>query len=209
MKIVKLLVLGALMAAAGAAQAFGIGVRAGTAGVGGDIAWNLVPTLNARVGYSALKWNTDFSTNGVQYDGDLKLSNLNGLIDFTPLGPLFRLTGGFIYNDNKMDVRGVPTIGGGGGSSLTGTVKAGRSLAPYLGVGWGNVAGAGINFYADLGIMFMGSPKASLTANCGTLSAAACAQLGNQVAAEQARLEDKLDRLKYYPVLNIGLTIGF
>lgn len=209
MRLARVLVLGTFLAAAGSAQAFGIGVRAGTTGVGGDVGWNIAPALNARLGYSALKWDHDVSTSGVQYDGDVKLSNLSGLVDFTPLGPLFRLTGGFIYNDNKYDVRGVPASGGGSGSSLTGTVKAGRSLAPYLGVGWGNVAGAGINFYADLGIMFMGSPKASLTANCGSLSAAACAQLQSEVAAEQARLEDKLDRIKYYPVLNIGLTIGF
>jgi hypothetical protein len=57
--------------------------------------------------------------------------------------------------------------------------------------------------------MYQGSPKASLTANCGTLSAAQCAPLQSQVASEQAALEDKLKNAKYYPVLNIGLTIGF
>jgi hypothetical protein len=201
----KTLLLAVLLAAAGSAQAAGIGARAGTTGIGGDVAWNLAPALNARLGYSALKWDYDTDTSRVRYDGELKLSNLNGFIDFTPLGPLFRLTGGVILNDNKYDVRGQVSSGG----SLTGTVKPGRSAAPYLGIGWGNVAGAGINFYADLGIMFMGSPRASLSADCGGLSAGACASLRSEVAAEQARLEDELKRFKYYPVLNLGITIGF
>jgi hypothetical protein len=204
-RLAKYAIVGFALVAAGAAQAAGIGVRAGTTGVGGDVAWNLVPTLNARLGYSTLKWNHDVSTSQVRYDGDVKLSNFSGLIDFTPLGPLFRVTGGIILNDNKYDVRGQHPIGG----SLSGTVKSGRSAAPYLGIGWGNVAGAGINFYADLGVMFMGSPRASLSADCGPLSAGACASLRNEVAAEEARLRDELKRFKHYPVFNIGLTIGF
>lgn len=193
------------LVAAGSVQAAGIGVRAGTTGVGADVAWDLAPTLSARVGYSALKWNYDVDTSsGVEYDGKLKLSNLNTMIDFHPLGPVFRLTGGVIFNDNKYDVRSKQF-----GGALSGTVEAGKSAAPYLGVGWGTVAGAGVNFYFDLGIMFMGTPKATLAASCGSLSPAQCAAVQSQVAAEQARLQDELDNAKYYPVVNFGLTIGF
>lgn len=193
------------LVAAGSVQAAGIGVRAGTTGVGADVAWDLAPTLSARVGYSALKWNYDVDTSsGIEYDGQLKLSNLNTMIDFHPLGPVFRLTGGVIFNDNRYDVRSKQF-----GGALSGTVEAGKSAAPYLGVGWGTVAGAGVNFYFDLGIMFMGTPKATLAANCGSLSLAQCAALQSQVAAEQARLQDELDNAKYYPVVNFGLTIGF
>ena len=205
MTLMKLLTAAALaFALTATAQAAGIGVRAGTTGVGVDVASGIAPTLSARLGYSALKWSHDVETSTVDYDGKLKLSNLNGMIDFHPLGPLFRLTGGVILNDNKYDVRDT-NLGG----RLSGSVEAGRSVAPYLGVGWGTVAGAGINFYADIGIMFMGSPKASLAADCSSLSAGACASLRSQVAAEEQRLEDELKRLKYYPVFNLGLTIGF
>lgn len=203
----RALVLAVTMVAAGTAQAAGIGLRAGTTGIGADVAWGIAPTLSARLGYSALKWNYDVNTSNVSYDGKLKLSNLSGLVDFHPIGPIFRLTGGVILNDNKYDVTGRPSSGAAG--SLSGTVEAGRSAAPYLGVGWGTVAGAGINFYADLGVMFMGSPKASLRADCTGLSASACTTLQGEVAAEQGRLEDELKRFKHYPVLNLGLTIGF
>ena len=201
------------------AQAAGVGVRAGTTGLGADIGWSLAPTLSARVGYSALDWNRDVDSGGVRYDGKLKLSNLSGLIDFSPLGP-FRLTGGVVLNNNRYDVNGQPSNGTfdiGGRTynasdvgSLSGRVKSGRSLAPYLGIGYGNVAGAGVNFYADVGILFQGSPRADLNATCGaSLSASGCAQLQSDVAAERARLEDRLKSFRYYPVINVGITVGF
>jgi hypothetical protein len=72
------------------------------------------------------------------------------------------------------------------------------------------VSGTGVNFYADLGVMFQGSPQATLTANCGALAGTAqCTAVQGQIAAEQQRLQDELKNAKYYPVLNIGLTIGF
>ena len=209
-----------VLLAAGSAHAAGIGIRAGTTGLGADVGWALAPTLGARVGYSGLNWNRDINTDNVRYDGKLKLSNLSGLLDFSPAPGPFRITGGVIYDHNRYDVNGQPS----GGSftlngttysaadvgSLSGQVKPGRRLAPYLGVGWGNVAGAGVNFYADLGIMFQGRPRANLDATCGaSLSAGACAQLQSDTDAEEARLEDKLKRFQYYPVLNVGVTIGF
>jgi hypothetical protein len=202
------------------AHAFGIGVRAGTTGFGGDVGWRIAPATSVRLGYSALDWEHDVTTSDVRYDGRLKLSNLSGLVDFHPIGPLFRLTGGLVYNGTKYDATGQPTGGTftlGGRTyaasdvgSLAGTVKPGRSLAPYLGVGYGNVAGAGLNFYFDVGVIFQGRPRADLNAACGpALSASACAQLQSDVEAEEARLRDELRRLRYYPVLNLGLTIGF
>jgi hypothetical protein len=200
----QILLAATLLAATGVAQAAGVGVRAGTLGVGGDIAWSVAPTLSARLGYSRLDWDRDYSTSSVRYDGQLKLSNLNALLDFSPLGP-FRVTGGVIFNNNRYEANGTAAAG-----TVSGDVKAGRKAAPYLGVGYGNVSGAGVNFYADFGVMFMGSPKASLTATCSpAVGAAACTAFQNDVAAEQQRLEDRLKRFKYYPVLNVGLTIGF
>jgi hypothetical protein len=200
----KYALVGLALVAAGSAQAAGIGVRAGTTGVGADVAFGIAPTLAARLGYSAGTVDHDVTTN-ITYHGKLKLSNVNALLDWSPLGP-FRITGGFIFNDNKFDVQTDPV----NGATISGTVKPEKSAAPYLGIGYGNVAGAGVNFYADLGIMFQGSPQASLTANCGpSTTPAQCSALQGQVAAQQQQLQDELKNAKYYPVLNIGITIGF
>jgi len=202
----RALMFAAAVAACGSVHAAGIGIRAGSTGIGADVAFNVAPTLDARVGYSGLRWNYDVDTSNVSYKGHATLSNLNALLDFHPLGPVFRLTGGFILNDNKYEATGRPNVGSG---SVNAKVEAGKKAAPYLGVGWGNVAGAGVNFYADLGVMFMGSPKATLTADCTGLSAAQCSALQSQTASEQGALEDKLHRFKAFPVLSIGVTIGF
>lgn len=219
MKIIRILIAISAITGAGSANAFGIGLKAGTTGVGADVGFDLVPTLSARIGYSYLSFSTTIDDTDVKYDAKPKLSNGNLFLDWSPLGP-FRITGGLILNDNKIDVTGTPS----GGTytlngtvyqasqvgSLTGTIKSGNQAAPYLGIGYGNVAGAGVNFYFDLGVMFQGSPKASLTATCGaSLSAGQCSQLQSNVLAEQTDLQNSVNRFKYYPVASIGVTIGF
>lgn len=219
MRAREILLLAATLFTACSANAAGIGVRAGTTGVGVDFGWSLAPTLSARLGYSGLSFKTTLEETGVSYDTKVKLSNLNAFLDWSPIGP-FRVTAGIIGNGNKADVTGVPTSGtftingvpysAADVGTLSGSVESGRSAAPYLGIGYGNVAGAGVNFYADLGVIFQGAPTASLSASCGpAVSPAQCSQIRNDVAAEQQQLQDKLDKYKVYPVLSIGLTVGF
>jgi hypothetical protein len=216
MNLAKIFVAAAIAAAALSAQAAGVGVRAGTTGVGADLGWNLAPTLDARVGYSYFSYKTHYNSD-VNYNSKLTLSNLNALVDWSPFVGAFRFTGGLIANGNKADLNatgGSYSINGRpyttSDTNLSGTVKSGRSIAPYFGVGYGNVARAGVNFYADLGIMFMGSPKVSLSASCSpSMSAAACAQFRNDVEDERGRVEQDLRKYRYFPVANIGVTIGF
>jgi hypothetical protein len=52
--------------------------------------------------------------------------------------------------------------------------------------------------------------KATLTGTCGAgLPSSLCAQFQSDVAAEAVRLQNDVNRFKYYPVANIGVTIGF
>ena len=217
MNLAKIFIVAAISATAFSAQAAGVGVRAGTTGVGGDIGFNVAPTLDARVGYSYFSYKTHYNSSDVNYDAKLKFSNLNALLDWSPLPGGFRVSGGVIANQNKADLHSTSStyrINGvtysSSDASVSGTVKSGRSLAPYLGIGYGNVARAGVNFYADLGIMFMGSPKVSLQSSCGgSLNASQCAQLRSDLNDEQARVQDDLKKYRYFPVANIGITIGF
>jgi hypothetical protein len=200
----RLIALVLLVVSTGAAQAAGIGVRAGTTGLGVDLGWGVMPTLGARVGVSGGQFDIDFDASSVHYDGRAKLSNLNALLDWSPAGP-FRITAGLVATGNKVDVAGRNEFG-----TLNGTVKSGRSVAPYLGVGYGNVWTTGVNFYFDVGVMFQGSPKAELSLSCAaSVSASDCARGQRELDAERRDLEDELKRFKYYPVVNIGLTIGF
>ncbi|MCX9156806.1 hypothetical protein OPU71_11780 [Niveibacterium sp. 24ML] len=220
MKTLRIALVIAGLAAAGQAQAVGVGVRAGTTGLGGDFGFSIAPTLLARIGYSWLDYGMDVEATDMKYDGKLKLSNLSALLDWSPLGP-FRVTGGFVFNDNRVNVTSVPvggtytlngnTYNANAVGSIEGEVKVGNKAAPYLGIGYGNVATAGVNFYFDLGVIFQGSPTASLTANCAPAIAGtpACSKLQSDVQAEEERLANDIAGLKYYPVANIGITVGF
>ena len=207
------------LGATSGAMAAGVGARVGTTGIGGDIGFALVPTLSARIGYSYLSFSTTIDDTDVKYDAKPKLSNGNLFLDWSLLGP-FRITGGFILNDNKASLNAVPsggtyTINGttypaSAIGNLSGTVKSGNRAAPYLGIGYGNVAGAGVNVYFDLGVMFQGSPAVSLTATCGSaVSAAECSQIQSNVAVEQSQLQSDIKAFRYFPVASIGVTIGF
>lgn len=220
MKWMNAAALAAVLGLAGSAHAAGVGVRVGTTGVGADLGVRLLPTLSARVGYSGLSVGTDVDVTDIDYDADLKLANLSLLLDFSPLPGPFRITGGLVLNDNKVDVTGRPTNGSyringttypaATVGSLAGTVKSGNRAAPYIGVGYGNVAGFGVNVYFDVGVMYQGSPSASLAATCGAaVPGAVCSQLQSDVAAEARRLQSDIERFKWYPVASIGVTIGF
>lgn len=201
------------------AQAAGLGLRAGTMGVGGDLSFALAPSVSVRLGVSGLNYNTTVDKTEVRYDGKLKLSNVSALLDWNVAGP-FRLTAGLVGGGSKIDVTGTPTGGqytlngttynAADVGTLTGDVKPGRSTAPYLGIGFGNVARKGLGFYADLGVIFQGSPKARLSATCDAATPPAlCTQIQTDLLQEQQRLQDDLNSFKYYPVANVGVSYGF
>jgi hypothetical protein len=198
----RLLILVVIASLSCTAQAAGIGLRAGSTGLGADFGWGIAPTLGGRIGISGGSFNTDVETSDINYDADVKLANLNAFLDWSPLGP-FRITAGLIANDNKVDVTGTPRNAAFAGTTVTGTIKPEHSVAPYLGVGYGNVWTAGVNFYFDIGVIFQGTPQVSL--NCSPAGSPQC----NQVAAEEQRVRDEVSRYKYYPVINLGITIGF
>ncbi|MGH8745417.1 MAG: hypothetical protein ACREUK_02880 [Burkholderiales bacterium] len=84
-------------------------------------------------------------------------------------------------------------------ASMSGMVDPGNRIAPYLGIGYRDAAGAGMNFYFDLGVIYHGSLNASLFAGCGGLmSASQCGQFQADVTP-----------YKYYPVGRIGVSFGF
>ena len=91
-------------------------------------------------------------------------------------------------------------------SRLTAKMEAANRMAPYLGLGWGSVASARFNFFADVGVVLVGSGR---TADCTWLNPGQCPVLQNQTRAEQAALDDSLRSFKAYPALNIGVTLGF
>lgn len=194
-----------------------IGARAGTLGVGGEISYAVSQSLALRLGSDAYSRTGTANREGIEYDYTAKLRTASLLADWFPLANNFRISLGIMYNGNKVTGTGVPT----GGTiiidgtpytpSQVGTLDAQvtfKKTAPYFGIGYGRPIASGLSFLFDLGVMFQGKPKTTLTANC-TATTPNCAQLQSDVAAEQAALDDSLKNFKYYPVLTLGLGYTF
>lgn len=200
-----------------------VGVRAGTFGVGADFDIGLTDTVNLRLGYNTFSYDQTVEDTDVTYDGTLKIGAASAIIDWHALGGGFRVSAGAVQKGPKIDVTGVPSgnntyeingriytatqIG-----SLQGTVEIGDSVAPYLGIGWGNTVDQDgrFTFLLDLGVIKTGTATASLDVICGaTVPTATCTQIRNDVNAEKAELEDALDDYQWYPVVSLGFAVRF
>jgi hypothetical protein len=199
---------------------YAVALKGGTTGAGVEITTPILENINLRVGINGYNYSTSGSKSNIDYDIDLKLLTVDLLADYYPIkSSQFRLTGGIMYNGNKLDMTGNAASAGTftfNGVSYTtaqvGSVDATvdfNKIAPYLGIGWGNaVKSAGWNFIADLGVMFQGTPKSDISVNT-TLTGATRTALLNNVAAEQSKLDDDLSGYEYYPVATVGVSYRF
>lgn len=197
----------------------GIAATAGSTGYGVHLSVPLQHNLNARVGANHLNYSHDDSTSDLNYDAKLKLQTVDALLDYFPMNGAFRISVGVAHNSSKVDVKAKPSAAS---YTLNGTVYSAatagtidgkidfRKMAPYLGIGWGNVTkNQGWGFSADLGVLFQGSPRTSLANTGCTAGALICDQLANDVAAENRTLADDVEDLKAFPVLRVGVHYRF
>jgi hypothetical protein len=203
---------------------WGVTPEISTLGVGATITKSITPNLNAKLGVRGLGTSANISESGIDYDAKLNLFSVSTLVDYHPWkNSGFRLTGGLVFQDNNIEGNGKSNsdqkiqIGDQEYTSdQLGSVKAKvsfpNSVAPYLGIGWGNAVKPGNrwSFSANLGVMFTGSPKVNLTPQFG---AAATPQIQDQIQSdverERQQLENDLKWLNIYPVLSLGISYQF
>lgn len=219
-KALVMILAAGLTANCASAADFGTSLDIGTTGLGVHVTKAVAPKVNARFGVNFASYSYDGNTSDVEYDFKLKLATADALLDYHPFDGAFRLSGGAVYNGNKIEAKAKPngngtyTINGNTYSSATVGSLDGkidfRKVAPYLGIGWGNAAKeAGWGFAMDLGVTFQGSPKTELASSGCSASAASCAQLASDVQAENAKLADEVKDFKAYPVIRLGVSYRF
>nr|WP_217345407.1 hypothetical protein [Noviherbaspirillum sp. L7-7A]MBV0879684.1 hypothetical protein [Noviherbaspirillum sp. L7-7A] len=198
-----------------------LSVSAGTTGFALHVATPLNDRLSLRLGASLLDHDKSERTRSVDYDFQLKLRTVDMLLDFYPTDRGFRLTGGLMFNGNRIDAAGLPNASGSyvinnrrysasEAGRLDGRIDF-RNLAPYLGVGWGKAPQAerGWGVALDVGAMLQGRPRVALATSGCTLPQPMCAQLAEDVSVERASLSDKVDNFRVYPVIRAGVTYRF
>ena len=210
-----LLAVALFAASQASAEGAGVGIKVSSLGIGAEFTKALTPRVNVRVGGNFFNYSYSGSEDDIDYDFELKLKSFTGLVDLHPTGGSFRLSGGFLANSNKLDAIGVTSgtysIGNGSYTSaqvgtLSGKIDFKKS-APYAGIGFGNAAkGKGVGVTFDVGVVFQGAPRVSLTAT-GTASSNQTFQ--NDLRMEQTSLQEDLNVFKHYPVVALGISYRF
>jgi hypothetical protein len=190
--------------------------KVGTVGVGGDVHIALVPkVLNLRLGVSFFRYTADLTDKDIDYSARLKLGAVPIIADVYPFKNWFRLGGGIVVNLNEFNGTAKPnqgqiTINGRSYSAdqigeLDAAVKFNRA-APYFGLGFSNPVRKGKHwgFYFDLGAMYHGHPKATLSA-----TKAPSSQFLSDLSNQQQRFNNDAKPYTFWPVIQLGVSYHF
>jgi hypothetical protein len=200
------------------ASPIAIGAEAGTAGFGPDVIITVSKNFTVTGGYTWLNFNYDTSSSDADYTGKLKLSNVQAMVNWHPFAGTFHISAGAFLSDNKVTVTGKPKgnatyeIGGTTYTAaqigtLSGNAELVKGAAPYVGFGWAKTpVKGGFGVFADIGVLFTSSAKASLSAT-GPIAGDATFQ--SNLRTEEKKVNDDLKPLRYYPIIKIGVLYRF
>lgn len=189
----------------------GVGVKAGTYGFGAEFGVGFADWVTLRGAYDWLEYSRTYDEAGVDYDGELTLGGYGVLVDFFPMRGSFRLTAGFLANRNGVDLEATPSQPEEIGATTYTPAEIGTILGdvefdesvPYLGIGWGNVAGGKrLGFLCDLGIIHQGSGNVTLRSSRNVVTS-------SDLEQESEEIEKDIEDYRYWPVVSFGLAIRF
>lgn len=199
-----------------ALQAHEVYAGIGTEGVGAGFAYALDDNFNARAELNGFALSRDFNSGDLNYNARAKLLHGGLYADWfpAPASVPFRLVAGVLIGDDRIDATASSTNGTydingvvvpANGETVTARVRL-PAARPYLGIGFGHAPNgkAGFSMYFDMGVAY-GRPRVDLN-----VPASLAAQAGQaNVDAERQQLQDKADKLRFYPIVKIGVTYRF
>ncbi len=201
--------------AASADNDFGIGVKAGTLGLGVEGTWRPLPYLDFRIGANAYDYEEAGTQAGLNYDGTLALDTVYGTANLHfPVSP-FRLTVGAFSNGNELQLVSdedgdLIRIGDQDyPADLVGTVSgvaAFSGTSPYAGVGFDFTVLGKLGLNLDFGVLWQGEPGVALSAD-GTGAGQGPFEAALEV--ERQELEDDLSDYKAWPVVSLAFIYNF
>jgi hypothetical protein len=194
---------------------YSVGLTAGTLGIGPEVGYRINPMFGVRGSATFLGVSHDVDVNDITYNGKLKLSSFGLNADLYPFKGGFRVSAGFRIDNNKVKMKATPTAPVTIGDTtyqvndigtLSGSVKA-KDFAPTLTLGYAGGLTKGIKFGIDAGAMFQGSPRIRDLKATGLL-ASNPAFLAD-IAKEQGKIDDEIDKYKVYPLVQLSLSYAF
>ena len=216
-KTIVLMAALTLCTGASANDDFWVGLKAGTLGYGGEVAWKPLEWLDVRAGANFYDYEDSGAQAGINYDGTLALDTIYVTGNFRFLLSPFRLTAGAFANNNEVRLvsQSMPAydLGNTQGYSAAevGTLQSVASfdsISPYFGAGYDFSLMDRLGLSLDFGVLWQGEPTVTMTSN-GTLALSNDAGFMQDLADEGRELEDELKDMKAYPVISIGFHFNF
>lgn len=210
----------ALFAFGSAAADFGVGLKAGTLGLGVEGRWSPLPWLDVRVGMNSFDYEDNGAQAGINYDATFALDTIYATGNFRfPLSP-FRITAGAFSNGNEFQMVSQDT--GGANFEINNisfsaadvgslqSVTSFSSTSPYVGVGYDFEIFGKVGLNLDFGVLWQGEPSVTLEAT-GLADAPQVVQdqLQPALLAERLELEDEMSDFKAWPVVSLGFVYNF
>jgi hypothetical protein len=213
-------------------MAIGIGVKASTLGIGGEVALPVTHRSNVRVGFNLFNYGHTFTKDGIAYKGTLNLRSAQATFDFFPVGPFHISPGVLLYNGNNIGANA--SVPGGqpftlnnttyisdGADPIGGTGKLTvYKTAPMVLLGIGNLVPRSSRHFTstfEIGAAYQGPPRITLN-----LTGSACDSTGlfcrsvssdptiqANILAEQSKLDKKARPFRFYPVISFGFGFKF
>ncbi|MGI9201889.1 MAG: hypothetical protein ACR2QL_12570 [Woeseiaceae bacterium] len=193
---------------------FGVGLKAGTVGIGLEASWQPLPYLELRVGANAYDYSDNGDVAGIEYDQELSLESFYGTANIHfPISPM-RVTAGIYSNGNEMllinddlddqNIGGIIYPGAGIGTITSSTSF--DSMSPYFGIGFDFTLAGKVGMNLDFGLLWQGDPIVDLNVD-GPLANDPGFQ--NALELERQELEDDMSDFKAWPVLQVGFVYKF
>ncbi|HTJ92989.1 MAG TPA: hypothetical protein VL424_07755 [Pararobbsia sp.] len=205
-----------LMCAAGTvAHAHEIYGGLGTDGIGVGYAYSFTSFANVRGEFDGFSLSHSFTSGDINYDAKLNLYHGGLFVDLFPAPSVvpFRFTAGVLIGGDNIDananaISGTYTFNGTTVSANGETIHAKATfptLRPYVGIGFGHgPLSKGWGAFFDAGVAY-GRPHLDYDVPANIVAAAG----QDNVNAEEANLQDKVDRLRFYPIVKVGVTYRF
>jgi hypothetical protein len=191
--------------------------QVGTEGVGIGYSEPLGTHDNVRAEFNAISFSHSFDAGQLHYDGTAHIYHGGLYLDFFPAPNTiaFRLTAGALIGGDHVDATATSLtstyrVNGQSYSTLGQAIHAKATfptVRPYIGIGFGHtpVATKGFSAFFDAGVAY-GRPKVDQFDVPATLVA-----IVGQAAVDQQRqeLQEKADKLRFYPIVKVGVTYRF
>jgi hypothetical protein len=203
------IMLVASMSPVQAGDRVGIGVKAGTLGLGVDVTGRVTNWFSIRGSFNTADVSTTDEVSDIEYDGDVALGAYGLLLDLHPFKNNFRLSVGFMRNRTGIDLTGQTTEDTQIGDNtytpdeigtLTGAVEF-KEDVPYFGLGYGSAAKGPhrVKFLLDLGVLSQGAGEVSLSSSTGLV-------LQSDLEQEVQEIEEDIEDYDLWPVLALGIS---